>query len=414
MSRWLRESLCYCSNVHPGATLSAMLDNVRQFVGPVQAQRQCENAAAGLWIANEALKELQSPVAREAFISCLLEQRLQLATLNGFPYGDFHQEVVKQAVYEPAWDTVERLEYTVALAELVCTLPDTVVQLSEHGFPISTVPLGYRQAWNPTRQNAALHTLIQLVKVFRRLESESGRRMLLCLEMEPDCVLESTTELCHFFTEHLLPLARAEGLSDDCVLRYIGCCYDTCHQAVMHENISESLGQIIETGITIGKVQISNAFRCDVENEAQARTLLNTLSEPKFLHQVKIRQADGGITSLSDLDEHALLKSGWQNRFSSAQEWRIHFHVPIHAAAFPSAQLHTTQSAILETLNTLARHPSLKPCMEVETYTWHQVQAQKLEHADTDAPFDLIQALVDELHWLERELMQRGLLFAPE
>ena len=53
-------------------------------------------------------------------------------TFNGFPYGDFHQSVVKHRVYEPTWADAERL------AALAATLPadqrDVALLLGAQGY----------------------------------------------------------------------------------------------------------------------------------------------------------------------------------------------------------------------------------------------------------------------------------------
>jgi len=43
-------------------------------------------------------------------------------TLNGFPYGDFHAERVKEEVYRPDWADVRRHHYTLDLAHILCEL----------------------------------------------------------------------------------------------------------------------------------------------------------------------------------------------------------------------------------------------------------------------------------------------------
>ena len=43
--------------------------------------------------------------------------QLRPYTINGFPYDNFHQPVVKHRVYLPAWWDPQRLEYTRQLAD---------------------------------------------------------------------------------------------------------------------------------------------------------------------------------------------------------------------------------------------------------------------------------------------------------
>ncbi|MEK8227556.1 hypothetical protein NKG05_17775 [Oerskovia sp. M15] len=70
----------------------------------------------------------------------LAEHGLQVHTLNAFPYGGFHDDVVKLAVYSPTWADAERLAYTLECAEvLAALLPDGV------DGSISTLPLAWRE-----------------------------------------------------------------------------------------------------------------------------------------------------------------------------------------------------------------------------------------------------------------------------
>ena len=48
--------------------------------------------------------------------------------------------------------------------------------------------------------------------------------------------------------------------------------------------------------------------------------------------------------------------------------WRIHYHIPLYAS--PEPPLKDTGSFIAKTLDYLHSHPSLRPHLEVETYTW--------------------------------------------
>ena len=46
-------------------------------------------------------------------------------TINGFPYGGFHNQNVKDAVHQPDWSTTDRLTYTKRLFLILSTLlPD--------------------------------------------------------------------------------------------------------------------------------------------------------------------------------------------------------------------------------------------------------------------------------------------------
>jgi hypothetical protein len=78
-------------------------------------------------------------------------------------------------------------------------------------------------------------------------------------------------------------------------------------------------------------------------------------------------------------------------------EWRVHFHVPVHAAQ------HSTQAELIDTLAMLAGGPApVTRHFEVETYTWSVLG---------DAPRDddgLIAGLASELEWTRDRLVAQG------
>ena len=95
----------------------------------------------GLWLSAAAARQLCERSACVRFVDFLHQHQLLAYTLNGFPYGNFHQLVVKQAVYEPSWLTPDRLEYTLALVNLL----DQMLPPREYG-SISTLPIAWGSA----------------------------------------------------------------------------------------------------------------------------------------------------------------------------------------------------------------------------------------------------------------------------
>jgi hypothetical protein len=104
--------LTYCTNVHPGETLS----DVRRLVGEhVVAVKRAVSPGqpfgVGLRLAAAAAHELDTEELQR-FKSELAGQDLYCFTINGFPYGAFHGTRVKEAVYLPDWLAPERVSYT--------------------------------------------------------------------------------------------------------------------------------------------------------------------------------------------------------------------------------------------------------------------------------------------------------------
>lgn len=389
-----RTDIGYCSNVHAGETVSEMIDNMTRFIQPVCCQLGLSSISSGLWVSAQAATELQSQQTLSEFKEALQTANVRLTSINGFPYGGFHQPIVKERVYRPDWSDPARLTYSKNLADVLAScLPE-----DQNTGAISTVPLGYKREWHSGKQRMAMTHLKQLTEYLHQVKERTGKLILFCLEMEPDCVLEATDELLVLFMDQLRPqLAHYE---------YLGVCYDVCHQAVMSENAYEALQRITQSGIPIGKIQLSSALQAvftdnthDTSDDQTLADLLAAFCEPKYLHQVKCVTAEGHLLGRSDLPE-ALSDTRLRNH------WRIHFHVPIHATHLLHSQLKTTRSELLRVFDFLRDHPAIRPCLEVETYSW-QLLPMAIRPKNNS---ELIMGITNELRWVESELRQRELV----
>ena len=409
MSNYAPNTLAYCSNVHPGEQLDEVIDNISTKFNLVKVQRGLTEMASGLWLSAKAADSLVTSANEMArFKRSLITSGMQLTSLNGFPFGNFHQSVVKKSVYLPDWAQTERLVYSKNLAEILAKcLPFGCEQGA-----ISTLPLGYAQEWHHTKQQVAINQLIELSCFLKNLEQDTGKHICFGIEMEPDCVLESTGQLVKFFQDDLLPSARKKNIKPEHILRYIGSCFDTCHQAVMNENIYESLTAIENAGIRVCKIQISNALSAQISCEQQVTQLTELFFDDKFLHQTKIltpRTNSGQeqkITALADLSLPSLTAAFNQSKSANPDlQIKIHYHIPIHQMSFSLDFLSSTQYAILQALDYLNSHEQCRPVLEIETYTWLNFVSN-----ENDQNNALITGLVNEFTWLQTELTERGLL----
>ena len=387
MARWSKQELSYCSNVHPGDSLAEVRENIERFIAPVRQQRGLEQLHAGLWLSHSAADELASSETKlQQFVELLDHNGIALTSLNGFPYGNFHQSVVKEKVYLPHWGEQARLDYTLQLARLLAALlPEDI-----HEGSISTLPLGFADHWDVKGQQLAEQLFADLLDALEQLEQDSGKQIRVCIEMEPGCALETTPQLISFFTECL----TKKGITENKIQRYLGACYDICHQAVMFEDIEQSLTAIHQAGIVIGKIQVSNALR--VPSAEKARALLAEYAEPRYLHQTCSEQQF--CLDLGQALDNMEMKANC--------EWRTHFHVPIQAEQLSSPLLSTTRSAIEDTSRFLAAHPALKPHLEVETYTWG-VMPEALRPGNDH---ELVHCIAEELNWLQDTLASFNLI----
>lgn len=351
----------YCGNVHPAVSVDQLIDNLNRHTAQVRKELGVTEAMPfGIWLSAQALEQLQTPETLTQLQQVLDRNSLVPFTVNGFPFGDFHQSVVKQAVYLPDWTDDRRLDYTLRLADLHHRLlPVGAVST------ISTLPLGW-----PTDgcrdevflQRCAENLRSLAIQLDRRYQ-QTGRLHMVCIEPEPGCVLDCCQDIVDFFQQHLLP---PEASQRSLVRTHIGVCHDICHSAVMFEPQDEAMSAYVDAGITIGKIQVSSAVEVDFDSmddrqKQTAMTRLAAFSEPKYLHQTSVRFSDGRRDFFTDLPDALIANDG-------DGVWRIHFHVPIFYQG--DGMIGTTGNCIAECLDALERYSVPVQHFEVETYAW--------------------------------------------
>jgi sugar phosphate isomerase/epimerase len=391
-----RFHLSYCSNIHPGETwhevsavLASSLPRVRAILG------HHGPLAVGLRLSARAATTLEQPEELTRFRDFLRAGDYYVLTINGFPYGAFHDQRVKEQVYRPDWREDARLDYTNRLARLLAEL---LTDRADIEGSVSTVPGAFRSeiASGADETSMALRMLrhaAELVSVRER----TGVTVTLAIEPEPACYIETIDDAIRFFQEYLFNAAlvrQAAGeaqaaLTVDDVRRHIGLCFDACHMAVEFEEADEALGRLDAAGVRVCKVQISSALRVDPADPNALRAL-DAFAEGTYLHQV-VERSSAGVTRYVDLPEAiaaaraAAVDSG---------EWRVHFHVPVFLAAMH--QFGTTQPQLAATIEALKRRASC-PYLEVETYTWEVLPPEYRTS-------DVCTAIARELSWVKAQL----------
>ena len=113
----------YCTNIHPGENWQTTFASLKSYVLKIKAQvSPNEPFGLGLRLSNQASVELGLGEELDNFKSWLSDNNLYVFTMNGFPYGNFHNEQVKDQVHTPDWTTEERLNYTSRLFKQLYTL----------------------------------------------------------------------------------------------------------------------------------------------------------------------------------------------------------------------------------------------------------------------------------------------------
>ena len=390
--------LTYCTNIHPGETWAEVASNLHQYLPQLKTRLAGDRPfGIGLRLADLASRELLTGDNLVRLQNWLTEQNLYVYTLNGFPYGGFHHQVVKDKVYAPDWSTAERLAYTLRLVEILKALLP-----AELDGGISTLPVSYKPWWhNSQDRNRVLEqSCLNLARAIANLATvyqNTGKLIHLDLEPEPDGMLENTQEVIDFFNDWLLPVAGKwlqneynvnQTVAEDSIYRHIRVCYDTCHFAVEYEEPDEILRQFKAAGIKIGKIQLSSAIKIAIPAEIEQRQLIlakiSPFAESTYLHQVITRHDGGTLKHYADLSE--ALK---HFQTTEAKEWRTHFHVPIFIDRYQLFE--STQDHIFKLLQML---PQDSPThhLEIETYTW--------EVLPPSMKLDLLTSIEREYQWV--------------
>lgn len=379
--------LAYCTNVHRGQSWTETLDSLAQYTLAVR-ERVCPQGrfAIGLRLSNEAANELADAKALLEFQRWLDRNDCYVFTINGFPFGRFHDASVKEKVYLPDWTSAERLAYTNLLFDLLAKLVPEGVEGS-----VSTLP-GSFKAFVETEEQSALirENLWRCVEHISRVSEQSGKKLHLGLEPEPLCLLENSAETISFFEQ-----MRDEHKSDRRLDEFLGVNYDCCHFAVEFEEPQRALGAFKEAGIKISKIHLSSALKTEATREAVAG--LERFSDDVYLHQVIARDARGELKYFRDLPDALAEKSKRKN--SEWEEWRIHFHVPVYAPAVPPFK--TTNDHLLGALDWLAKNPNLCSHLEMETYTWEVLPAEFRSRT-------VVEQIAMEYEWTLARLAERG------
>jgi hypothetical protein len=378
----------YCTNVHAGPTLLETQANLEQYALEVKRRvSPDEPMGVGLWLSAAAADEIVQRDAVGELRDWLAKVGLLPFTLNGFPYGDFHQQIVKHRVYEPTWADTSRLIYTNLLVDILNDLLPPGADGS-----ISTLPLQWghpEPSEHALRQSAA--NLRAAARHMSELLRSTGRLIHLCIEPEPGCVFDRALHIVNFFNNYLLP-----GGNEEEIRRHIRVCHDVCHAAVMFEEQIDVLELYKSAGIEVGKIQVSSAVIADFDGAAedQRRAMfdqLATFNEPRYLHQTVVRQ--GSYQFYQDLPEALAAK---QNDLTG--EWRTHFHVPVYLEKF--GHLQASQSQIVECLSNFSRLTNCRH-LEVETYAWGVLPAELKQPS-------LAAGIAQEMAWLDAEMSRQG------
>ena len=393
--------LTYCTNIHPGESWKEHFSAIRKHFPSIKKQISLNQPMGiGLRLSNTASLELLKDKNIENFKKWLIKENGYVFTMNGFPYGDFHQTRVKDNVHSPDWTTNERVEYTQRLFQILSKLlPENI----DGG--ISTSPLSYRH-WHTVEETKevkkkSVENILKIVGQLVDIKQKTLKVLHLDIEPEPDGVLETGDEFIDWFDSYLLPIgvryisekfAVEKELAEIMLKEHVRLCYDVCHFAIGYEKHTEIINKLKQRGIKVGKIQISAALKVALPekntNRKKITEAFSNFNESTYLHQVVARKKDKSLIRYRDLPE-AL--EDIENK--DVCEWRSHFHVPIFLKEFGA--LCSTQSDIEEVFK-IHNFKAVTNHLEVETYTW-EVLPKELK-------LPIQESIIRELEWVKNQM----------
>ncbi|MFA6569286.1 MAG: metabolite traffic protein EboE [Victivallales bacterium] len=345
-----KNHLCYSMNVFPEKDWLREDSVIREKVLGLRREvtgSDSANFAIGLWLDAGTACEFRKKGNLDRLKKWLSGNNLYVFTFNAFPYGIFHGRPVKKEVYLPDWTSRERLEYTCMIADILAELLPSGITGS-----VSTLPGGYRTGIESEEQIAKIAgNLLSAAKHLDEIRRKTGKRIILGIEPEPDCLWENPSEFISFYRKYLHG-RRSEN-------KHIGICYDTCHQELQFGKPGEGLRELIRNKIPIAKFQLSAALKAPTPPGKKA---LAKFADKVYLHQTRVIERNGSISRYADLPE-AMEKA------DKGRPWLVHFHIPVFSGRL-SGGLLTAKKELEDVLETVKS--GSVPCgnLEIETYTF--------------------------------------------
>ncbi|QIF04184.1 metabolite traffic protein EboE [Roseimicrobium sp. ORNL1] len=380
--------LGYCTNIHRGETFEETWRGLRDYTLKVRERvAPGQPYGIGLRLSEQAARDLSAPCMMAEFQEWLEANNCYVFTINGFPYGSFHGTRVKEQVFKPDWTTKERLDYT-------CLLFDLLAKLLPKGMSgsVSTLPGSHKEfGIGEDELNAIFDNLKACSEHIQRLCDETGHDLHLGLEPEPLGLFETSGETLKFFGLYLDRYPK-----DLNFFKRVGLNYDCCHLAVEFEEAKEALDRITGAGIRLSKLHLSSALSLQPTKENLER--LRGYDEPVYFHQVVVKEGEAPLRRFRDIPN--ALEMAAQSPHDLGDEWRVHFHIPLHAE--PSGGFRDTKDHLLGALDWLQANPTKCQHLEMETYTW-EVLPEGLRTGD------VVDQLSAEYAWTLGEMKKRGL-----
>lgn len=382
--------LGYCTNIHRGETWAETWSCLKHYTLRVKDRVSGGKPyGIGLRLSEQAARELSAPGKIAEFKAWLDANGCYVFTINGFPYGAFHGTRVKEQVFKPDWSTQERLVYTNLLFDILAQLLPPGVSGS-----VSTLPGSHKTFGVGAEELQAIFKNLRLCREhIETVSTASGHDLHLGLEPEPLGLFETSGETLKFFGLYFDQHPR-----DRDFFKFIGLNYDTCHLAIEFEDAKTALDRLTGAGLRLSKLHFSSALKLKPTPENIAK--LHAFDEPVYFHQVIASYGmDEPLRRFKDLPD--ALHFAQTHPHGLGEEWRVHFHIPIHAQ--PGGGFDSTRDHLIGAMDWLAANPTKCQHIEMETYTWEVLPPEMRSG-------DVVDQLVKEYEWTLSEMGKRELM----
>ena len=236
--------LAYCTNIHPAETWAETFDVLKTDVLAVRDRVACgKKFAIGLRLSAQAALDLLEGDHLDQFEAWLEQESCYVFTINGFPFGAFHDTRVKENVYKPDWAQRSRLIYTEQLFTIIARLCP-----AESGGSVSTLPGSFKEF--QADENLIFANLYSCALTIASLAEKTGKDLHLGLEPEPLGHFENTEETLAFF-QRFFTWCDEQAADSELIKKHIGINYDTCHFALEFDDCATSLKAFTDAGLRI-------------------------------------------------------------------------------------------------------------------------------------------------------------------
>ena len=343
-----------------------------------------------------AARQLAQPSEMASFRDYLSSSGLYVFGVDTRGFGARRGRAVKEAAYRPDWTDPERLDYSDRAARIMAQLAP-----STRTGTVVTIP-GLLAASNDAKAaEQVVFNLLRHVATLLGIERRTGCQVVLALNPEPGCLIETAGDTVRFFHQHLLGRDALAYLAELCrigvpmaaavIRRHIGVSYDLCHGAVMFEDPLEALALLADAGIRVLELRLAAALRLPRVGP-DARALLSPYEDGVRLRQVGERHS-GEIRHYLDLGP--ALKALDEGR--AGGEWRVRCHV---GPGSPDPIGMDAPAEAMRSVLAVLRERAIAPNLVIEADGWEYSESGPLPLSRAG----IVVAAIRDMRWVLNEL----------